>query len=53
MPVPTGEKNRPFKNKKGILVSDSYRTSSVESRKKNLKKLQEEAKKMQGPRPTL
>ena len=53
MPVPTGEQNRPFKNKKGVLVQDSHRTASVESRKKNLEKLREEARKKQGPRPTL
>lgn len=53
MRVPTGEKNRPFKNEQGTMVYDSYKKASVKSRKKNLEKLRKEAKNIAGPRPTI
>lgn len=53
MPVPTGERNRPLKNKSGQNVTTPNLTESIESRKKNLERLREQARKMQGPRPTI
>jgi ribosomal protein L4 len=53
MPVPTGKKDRPFKNERGTTVYDSHRTEKVASREKNLEKLREEARNIAGPRPTI